>query len=183
RVQGRELLVRDLERRQEVLIRLQRVELLARELVALRPERHAERLELGTVGVEAARERLVGHLRVALDVRLDVPGGERPPLRHQERDERQLPDQLVRVVAHPYASLRLAYGKTVSMMLLSLTRSARQADYSSPGARTGSLCRDLLALEVLVRRAVLAVRERCALARLALPRGGAAARDSAVERP
>src|SRR5262245_2454111 len=40
---------------------------------------------------------------------------------------------------------------------------------------------DLRALEVLVRRAVVAVRQRRALARLALARGRPAARDAAVE--
>src|SRR4029077_2729778 len=58
-LEGRELLVLELELRQEVLLRAQRVQLLAGELVALRLQRHAEREELRAVGVEAARERLV----------------------------------------------------------------------------------------------------------------------------
>ena len=56
--------------------------------------------ELGAVGVEAPRERLVVHLRVALDVLLDLECGYGPPLRHQERDQRQLPDQLLGVLRH-----------------------------------------------------------------------------------
>src|SRR4051794_22558126 len=44
------------------------------------------------------------------------------------------------------------------------------------------LSRDFGALEVLVRRAVVALGQRRALARLALPRRRAAARDAAVER-
>src|SRR5207247_3897425 len=84
----------------EVLLGAGRVHLLARELVARRLERDAERVQLGPVGVEAAGERLVRHLRVALDVLLDVPCRERSPLGHEERDERELADELVGVVRH-----------------------------------------------------------------------------------
>ena len=101
RLQRREVVVGQLELGQEVPLGAQRVELLAGELVALRVERDAEADQLRAVGVEAARERLVGHLRVALDVLLHVARGERPPLGHQERDERELTDQLVGVVRHP----------------------------------------------------------------------------------
>src|SRR5581483_2928078 len=59
RLERGELLVRERDRRQEVALRPQRVELLARELVALRGERHAEREQLRPVGVEPPRERLV----------------------------------------------------------------------------------------------------------------------------
>ena len=100
-LERRELLVLELELRQEVLLGAKRVQLLAGELVALGLERHAEREQFCAVGVEAACERLVGHLGVALDVRLDVAGRQRPPLRHQERDQRELANQLVRVVRHP----------------------------------------------------------------------------------
>ena len=99
-LQRGELLVVELELGQEVALRAQRVQLLAGELVALAVERHAERDELRAVGVEAPRERLVAHLLIALDVRLDVARGQRPPLRHQERDQRELANQLVGVVAH-----------------------------------------------------------------------------------
>jgi hypothetical protein len=93
-----ELVLLQLELGQEVVFGAQRVELLAGELVALRVERDAEGDELGAVGVEAAREGLVGHLRVALDGRLDVTRGQRPPLGHEEGDEGELPDELVGVV-------------------------------------------------------------------------------------
>ena len=76
----------------------ERVELLARELVALGLQRNPERSQLGAVGVEAARECLVRHLAVPLDVRLHVASGEQSSLRHEERDQRELADQLVRVV-------------------------------------------------------------------------------------
>src|SRR5438270_575968 len=45
-----ELLVRELELREEVLLGAEGVQLLARELVALRLERHAEREEFRAVG-------------------------------------------------------------------------------------------------------------------------------------
>ncbi len=100
RLQRRQLLVVELELRKEVALGAQGVELFARELVTLRIERHAERNELRTVGVEPARERLVAHLLVALDVRLDVARRQRTPLGHQERDQRELANQLVSVVTH-----------------------------------------------------------------------------------
>ena len=95
-----QLLVVEVELRQEVLLGAERVQLLAGELVALRVERDAERDELAPVRVEATREGLVRHLRVALDHGLDLAGGQGPPLRHEERDEGELPDQLVGVVRH-----------------------------------------------------------------------------------
>ena len=100
RLQRRQLVVVELELVQEVVLRAERVQLLAGELVALGVERDAERDQLGAVGVEAACERLVRHLRVPLDVALDVTSGQRPPLRHQEGDQRELTDQLVGVVRH-----------------------------------------------------------------------------------
>ena len=106
-LQRRELVVGQLERRQEVALGAHVVELLARVLVALRMERDAERDQLGAVGVETTGERLVRHLLVALDLALDVARGHRPPLRHQEGDERELTDQLVRVVRHPKRAYRV----------------------------------------------------------------------------
>ena len=91
-LERRELVVGKLERREEVLLRRQRVELLAGELIALRLERHSERQELGPVGVEAPRERLVRHLLVALDVLLHVARRQRPTFGHQECHERKLAD-------------------------------------------------------------------------------------------
>jgi hypothetical protein len=102
-----QLFVVEVELGQEVLLRAEGVELLPGELVSLGVERHAERHELAPVGVEAAREGLVGHLRVALDDGLDLPRGQGPPLRHEEGDERELPDQLVGVVRHGSYSFNL----------------------------------------------------------------------------
>ena len=100
--QRAQLLVGELDRRQVEVLRRQRVVLglvvaLGR-LVDL--EVDAERVELRAVRVEAPRERLVVHLRVALDVLFDLERGNGPPLRHQERDQRQLPNQLLGVLRH-----------------------------------------------------------------------------------
>ena len=108
RLERRELVVLEVEAVEEVVLGAQGVELLAGELVALRVERDAEPGELGAVGVEPPRERLVGHLRVALDVALHVARGQRPALRHQEGDERELTDELVGVVGHRGVELTAA---------------------------------------------------------------------------
>ncbi len=105
RLERRQLVVGELERRQEVVLGTQGVELLARELVPLRLERNAEREQLRAVRVEPPRKRLVGHLRVALDVLLHVPRGQRAELGHEECHQRQLADQLVSVMRHARASL------------------------------------------------------------------------------
>ncbi len=99
-LERRELVVRELERRQEVVLRRERVELLARELVPLGFEWDAEREQLRAVRVEPSRERLVRHLRVALDVLLDVARRQRAELGHEERHQRELADELVGVVGH-----------------------------------------------------------------------------------
>ena len=100
-----ELVVVELEPVEEVVLGAERVELLARELVALGLERNAECGQLGAIRVEASRERLVRHLAVALDVRLDVPGRQRTALGHQEGDEGELADELVSVVRHAHSEL------------------------------------------------------------------------------
>ncbi len=100
RLERCELVVLEVEAIEEVVLGAQRVELLAGELVALGVQRHAEPGQLGSVGVEPPRERLVRHLRVPLDVALDVACGQRPALGHQEGDERELADELVGVVRH-----------------------------------------------------------------------------------
>ena len=105
-LQGGELVVVENETLEEVVLRAERVQLLAREFVALGLQRNAECSQLGSVRVEAPRERLVRHLAVALDVRLDVTSGQKPPLRHQECDQRELADQLVRVMRHRDPSLQ-----------------------------------------------------------------------------
>jgi len=105
RLQGGQLIVLEIELGEEVGLGAHRVQLLARVLVTLGMQRHAERDQLGPVGIEAARERLVRHLLVALDIPLDVARRDRPPFRHQEGDERELPDQLVGVVRQDPARL------------------------------------------------------------------------------
>ncbi len=98
-----ELGVRELDRRQVEVLGRQRVVLSL--VVALGRLVHLEldpqRVELRPVGVEAPREGVVVHRRVALDLLLDLEGGDGPPLRHQERDQRELADQLLGVLGHP----------------------------------------------------------------------------------
>src|SRR5207253_7405809 len=100
----------------------------------------------------------------------------------QEGDERELPDQLVGVVRHyPRKMLRIFRGAWLDIASLVVLDTSVRA-YPRPGATTSELRGDARArLEVLVRRAVVAVGQRRALARLALARGGAAAGDAAVE--
>jgi hypothetical protein len=105
-LEGRELVVVEVEAVEEVVLGPEGVELLARELVALGLQWDAECRELRTVRVEAACKGFVGHLAVPLDVRLHVPSGQQPPLCHQEGDQRELADQLVRVMRHRTASLQ-----------------------------------------------------------------------------
>jgi hypothetical protein len=94
-----ELAVGQVQRRQEVVLTRQRVELLAGELVAIRLDRHAQRQQLSAIGVEATGEGLVGHVVVALDGVLGIAGRDRPLLGHDVRDQRELADQLVGVMA------------------------------------------------------------------------------------
>ncbi len=92
--------VAEVEARQEVVLLQERVELLAGEVVALRLQRHAQREQLAAIGVEAAREGLVRHLRVALDGLFDVARRCGAPLGHQIRHERELADEFVGVGRH-----------------------------------------------------------------------------------
>jgi hypothetical protein len=90
----RQLAVVELDRRQVEVLRRERVELglevpLGR---LLDLERDAERLQLRPIRIEAAGERVVVHLAVALHVLLDLERGHGPALRHQERHERKLAD-------------------------------------------------------------------------------------------
>ena len=98
RVERGELAVGEVQRRQEVVLARERVELLAGELVAIRLDRHAQRQELGAIGVEATGKRLVGHVVVALDGVLGVARSDRPLLGHDVRHQRELADQLVGVM-------------------------------------------------------------------------------------
>ena len=72
----------------------------ARRFYADRAELDAEALELGSVRVEAPRESVVVHIAIALDLALDLECRDRPPLSHQERDQRELSDQLLSVLCH-----------------------------------------------------------------------------------
>jgi hypothetical protein len=78
----------------------QRVVLLLGEAVGGLVDREVdpERVELRAVGVEAPGERVLGHVRVALDVAPDLRGGHRPALRHEIGDQRQLPYELFGVL-------------------------------------------------------------------------------------
>ena len=62
--------------------------------------RFVEALQLGAIGVEATREGVVVHVAVPLHLALDLQGRNRPPLGHQEGDQRELADQLLGVLGH-----------------------------------------------------------------------------------
>ena len=85
---------------QVVVLRRQRVQLgleeALRRLVDL--QRDPEALELGAVGVEAPGERVLVHRAVALDLALDLERRHGPTIRHQERDQRELTDELFSVL-------------------------------------------------------------------------------------
>ena len=102
-LERRQLVVGELDRRQEVLLLAQAVELLRRELVAARRDGDSQILELAAIGVVAPRERLVAHVGVPLDVGLHVARRDGSLFRHEVRHERELADELVGVVGqdHP----------------------------------------------------------------------------------
>jgi len=85
RPQRRQLVVVELDRRKVEVLRRQRVLLLfdLAVLGLLHRQHNAQRLELGAVGVEAPRERVLVHHAVALDVTPDLGCRHRPPLSHQ----------------------------------------------------------------------------------------------------
>ena len=101
-LQRRVLLVGEGDRREVEGLGRERVVLLLGEALGglVDAQLDAERVELGAVGVEAARERVLGHVRVALDVPPDLRRRDGPPLRHQIRDQRELADQLLGVLRH-----------------------------------------------------------------------------------
>ncbi len=111
RAQRGQLVVRELDRVEVEVLRRQRVELGLEEALArfLHPELDAEALQLGAVGVEAAREGVVVHVAVALDLALDLQRRDRPALRHQEGDQRELADQLLGVLCHEPRIVRAAW--------------------------------------------------------------------------
>ena len=101
-LQRGELLVGERDRREVEVLRAQRVVLLLGDAVGgpLDGQLDAQRLELGAVGVEAARERVLVHPAVALDVAADLQRRHRPALGHQVGDQRELADQLLGVLRH-----------------------------------------------------------------------------------
>ena len=109
RAHRRQLVVVELDRVEVEVLRRQRVELGLEKALAglLDPELDSEALELGSVRVEAPREGVVVHVAVALNLALDLERRNRPPLSHQERDQRELTDQLLGVLCHgPQDSVR-----------------------------------------------------------------------------
>ena len=98
----RQLAVGELDRRQVVILRRQRVELRLEEALGrlFDLERDAQAVELRAVGVEAASEGVVVHGAVALDLALDLQRRDGPPVGHQERDQGELADQLLGVLGH-----------------------------------------------------------------------------------
>jgi hypothetical protein len=104
RMQGGQLLVGEFDRMQVEVLGRERIGLLLDQTVdrLLHRQVDAQRLQLGTVGVEAAGERILVHGAVALDVAPDLLGGDRTAFRHQIRDQRQLADQLFRVLGHAH---------------------------------------------------------------------------------
>ncbi len=102
RLQRRELLVGEGDRRQVEVLGSQRVVLLLGRAVggALDGQLDAQRLQLGAVRVEAPRERVLVHAAVALDVAPDLQRRDGPALGHQVGDQRQLADQLLGVLGH-----------------------------------------------------------------------------------
>jgi hypothetical protein len=100
--QGRQLGVRELDRGEVVVLGRQGVELGLEEAVGglVDLQRDAEALELGAVGVETARERVLVHRAVALDLPLDLQRRHRATVGHQERDQRELANQLLCVLGH-----------------------------------------------------------------------------------
>ena len=101
-LQRRELLVGERDRGQMEVLRAQRVVLLLGRAVggALDGQLDAQRFELGAIGVEAPRERVLVHAAVALHVAADLKRRDRPALGHQVGDQRQLADQLLGVLCH-----------------------------------------------------------------------------------
>ena len=101
-LERRQLGVGERDGREEERLGRERVVLLLGEAVRGPVDRQVdpERVELRAVGVEAARERVLRHVRVALDVAADLRRGHRPPFCHQVGDQRKLPDELLGVLGH-----------------------------------------------------------------------------------
>ena len=102
RPERRQLAVGELDRVEVVVLGRKRVELGLEEALGrlFDLERDAEALELGAVRVEAARERVLVHRAVSLDLALDLERRDGAAVGHEERDQRELADQLFGVLGH-----------------------------------------------------------------------------------
>ncbi len=97
-----ELLVGELDLGEVVVLGRKRVELRLEEPLGrlLHLQRDPEALELGPIGVEAPGEGVLVHRAVALDLLLDLERRDGTPVGHEERDQRELADQLLGVLGH-----------------------------------------------------------------------------------
>ena len=111
RLQRGALGVGERDRRQMERLRRERVVLLLGEPVRRFVHRkvNPERVELGAVRIETSRERILGHVRVALDVAPDLRGRHRTALCHEIGDQRELADELFRVFRQTSRHLRWPY--------------------------------------------------------------------------
>jgi hypothetical protein len=94
------LVVGEGDRRQVEGLGRERVVLLLGEAVGGLVDRQVdtERVELRAVRVKAARKRILGHVRVALDIAPDLRCRDGPALGHQVGDQRELSDQFFGVL-------------------------------------------------------------------------------------
>ena len=108
-LQRRALGVGERDRRQMERLGRERVVLLLAESVGRLVDREVdpERVELRAVRIETSGEGILGHVRVALDVAPDLRCRYRTPFGHQVGDQRQLPDQLFRVLRQTARHLRV----------------------------------------------------------------------------
>ena len=97
-----ELLVGEFDRGQVEVLRRQRVVLLLDQPVdrLLHRQHDPQCLQLRAIGVEAPGERVLVHHAVALDIAANLLSGHGSPLGHQVRDQRQLTNELFRVLRH-----------------------------------------------------------------------------------
>ena len=141
------------DRRQVEGLGRERVVLLLGEAVGRLVDREvdSQRVELRPVRIETPRERVLGHVRVALDVAPDLRGRDGTPLRHQIGDQRQLADELFGVLRQTLRHLRVRrepYSSAAAEIpRFSRSRSGRPthphasspcADRGSPGPPGGS---------------------------------------------
>ena len=96
-MQCAELALVELDGRQVVVLGWHRIEIALKRIVAgaLNGKAQAHALKFGSVGVEAAKKCLLAHTAVALNRLVDLLGGDRARLRHQECDQRKLPHKFV----------------------------------------------------------------------------------------